>query len=229
MRRPTLCIVLGLLSLTACDAPRFEGPMVQALPNGFIREPEAGEDHEIFPDRESLMRDAYVVFGDTDFSGIYIRKHPGGTSREEVDEARRAAAAVEGPRGVRYGTLEAVRIDGNGAWGWIEERHDDKGLQSVEYRAVIPYGDSVTYTVEFTSGKYNWTSRPDSMRFIATSFEVGAIEWDYPLIGLIAVGGFLLLSFVWGKVRVKSPSTSYTLSTLPAPEPDSENPPTADS
>jgi hypothetical protein len=192
--------------------------MVQELPNGFIREPEAGQDHQIFPDRESLTRDAYVVFADTDFSGIYIRKHAGGTTRQDVDGARRAAAAVEGPKGVRYGEVEDLIIDGNAAWGWIEERHNDKGLQAVEYRTVIPYADSVTYTVEFTSAKYNWQTRPDSMRFVATSFAIGKVVWDYPLIGLIAVAGFLLFSFVWNKVRVKSPSTDYSLGRIPPPE-----------
>ena len=192
--------------------------MVQALPGGFIREPTAGQDHDIFPNRESLMRDAYVVFADSDFSGIYIRKHPGGTTRAQVDEARSEAEAVEGPNGVRYLEVEDLRVDGNVAWGWIEERHDDKGLQSVEYRAVIPYSDSVTYTVEFTSGKYNWLTRPDSMRFIVTSFEVGKIEWDYPLIGLLTVGALLLLSFAWGKVKPDNQSRNYELHQVPLSE-----------
>jgi hypothetical protein len=226
MRRPTFFLLLALLSLSACDAPRFEGPMVQALPNGFVREPTAGQDHDIFPERESLMRDAYVVFGAMQFSGIYMRKHPGGTTRAGVDEARRAAAAVEGPKGVTYGPVEDIQVDGNAAWGWLEERHDQKGLQSVEYRAVIPYADSVTYTVEFTSAKFTWMSNPDSMRFVATSFAIGKVEWDYPLIAALALGAFLLFSFIWNKVSVKNPSTSYTLHPLPTPkteaDPDAE-------
>jgi len=225
MRLPSLGILIGLLAVTACDAPRFEGPAVQALPGGFIREPEAAQDHEIFPERGVMTRDAYVVFGAMEFSGFYIRKHSGGTTRSAVDDARIAAAAVEAVDGVTYGEVEDVVVDGNAAWGWIEERHDSRGLQSVEYRIVVPYADSVTYTIEFTSAKYNWMSNPDSMRSVATSFAVGKVVWDYQLIGLIAVGGFLVLSFLWNMVKTKNPSTNYSLSQAARPTPDGESPP----
>lgn len=215
MKRSLFCILTGLMALTACDAPRFEGPMVQALPNGFIREATAAQDHEIFPERSAVTRDAYVVFGDTEFSGIYIRKHAGGTTRQEVEEARDAAAEIEAPKGVRYGEIEDILVDGNTGWGWIEERYDDQGLQAVEYRVVVPYADSVTYTVEFTSAKYNWTSQPDSMRFIATSFTIGKVAWDYPMIALILVGSYLVLSFFWKKFSPMTPSTNYTLHPMP--------------
>lgn len=224
MTRSFLGMLLGLLALTACDAPRFEGPMVQALPNGFIREPTAQQDHEIFPDREAVTKDAYVVFADMEFSGIYIRKHAGGTTRQDIEDARTAAAAVEAPEGVRYGNVEEILVDGNAAWGWMEELHDERGLQSIEYRTVIPYADSVTYTVEFTSAKYNWTSRPDSMRLIATSFAIGKVEWNYPLIGMVLIGGYFLLSFMWNRVKIKNPSTNYTLGQISRPDPEDESP-----
>jgi len=219
MRRAIACLTV-LLASTACEVPRYQGPMVQALPDGFIGEPEAGYQRELFRDR-ILERDAYVVTASTEFSGIYIRKLDGNTMRTDVVAAQEAARASRNDPQVSYGPIEDIRIDGRAAWAWMEETRDPNGLQFVDYRAVVPY-DSISYAIEFVTGDPWWKTRPDSMRAVTQSFAIGRVEWNMPfVIGSVVVLALLLRSFA-GKFGGKVPGQDYNLKTYKKPEKEGE-------
>jgi hypothetical protein len=150
----------------------------------------------------------------TDFSGIYIRAHPGTTTRRDVEEARARAAEQEAGRGKRvtFGDVEDAMIDGRASWGWLEEERDDRGLQYVEYRAVIPY-DTITYTVEFATGDPSWKVKPDSMRVAVLSFAYGQTVWNKGLITLLLVGTVLGVGLLIrrGKSRLYTQTQDMTL------------------
>ena len=47
MRRLPLGLLL-VVALAACDTPTFQGPMVQSLPEGYLLQAGAAQDHEVF-------------------------------------------------------------------------------------------------------------------------------------------------------------------------------------
>jgi hypothetical protein len=161
----------------------------------------------------------------TDFSGIYIRAHPGTTTRRDVEEARARAAEQEAGRGKRvtFGDVEDAMIDGRASWGWLEEERDDRGLQYVEYRAVIPY-DTITYTVEFATGDPSWKVKPDSMRVAVLSFAYGQTVWNKGLITLLLVGTVLGVGLLIrrGKSRLYTQTQDMTLVKFEIPEKEPE-------
>jgi len=205
-RRSIVCLVTAL-SLAACETPRYQGPMVQGLPNGFIGEPEAGHQRELFSDR-ILERDAYVVTASTDFSGI--------TRADVVAEQEETRASRADPS-VSYGPIEDLRIDDRPAWAWMEETRDERGLHNMDYRAVVDY-DSVSYAIEFITGDPWWKTRPDSIRAVTQSFAIGRVKWNVPLLaGSVVIGG-ILLRLLWERVGGKKPSQNYNLKTYKKPE-----------
>ena len=217
IRRSIVCLVIALAA-SACETPRYPGPMVQGLPRGFIGEPEAGHQRELFSDR-ILERDAYVVTAATDFSGIYIRKLRGGTTRADVVAEQAEARTTRADPDVSYGPIEDLRIDDRPAWGWMEETRDAGGLQFMDYRAVVDY-DSVSYAIEFITGDPWWKIRPDSMRAVTQSFAIGRVKWNVGLLAGGAVVGIILLRLVWGRIGAKKPGQDYNLKSYKKPEPD---------
>ena len=230
MMRPTvstlgiraLSVTLLLAAIAGCDTPRFHGPQVQGVPSGFLRNPGAGGDRDIFPDREAIHFDVWVDAMLGEFSGIYITGYPGTMSRADVEEARERSMNVPTPRKISYGDLEEGRVDGQTAWAWMGVWRDN-GLHEVAYRSVIPY-DSVTYVVDFVTDALKFMSRPDSMRAIVSTFAIGRIEWNVPLIaGALGFVGLFLRS-IWKKMQSRpyEDMRNMTLVTIPVEESDND-------
>ena len=74
-------------------------------------------------------------------------------------EAR--ARAMENPPAhpMAYGDIETVSIDGRTGWAWMEVWREN-GLHEVRYHVAVPY-DTITYTVDFTTGDPKFKIRPD--------------------------------------------------------------------
>ena len=211
--------VLALLTvMAACDTPRFQGPQIQGITPGFLRNPEVTRDKIMFPDREKVHFDAWVKTNVGDFSGIYITGHPGVTSQAEVEEARERSMAVPTPRKMRYGEIEVGEIDGRTALAWMEV-WEDNGLREVTFRSVIPY-DSITYVVEFLTGDPIFKSRPDSMRAIVATFAIGETEWNMLLIALAVALSLLVFKGVGSRLTSSpySSSENYSLPTFSVEE-----------
>ena len=196
-------VALVLLSIavlaSACDVPRFKGPQVQAPPEGFLRKSDVWQDRRMFPDRPTIHFDAWIQTGWGEFTGIYINGHDGTTTLEKVVEAR--AWAMENPpdHPMAYGDIETVIIDGRTGWAWMEMWRDN-GLHEVRYHVAVPY-DTITYTVDFTTGDPMFKIRPDTIRTIVSSFAVGRTEWHWRLLALSTVFGVLVLRAGWSKLQ----------------------------
>ena len=91
---PHLLLSIVLLA-SGCDMPRFQGPQIQAPPNGFLKKSDVGQDRRMFPNRSSIYFDGWVEAQWGEFSGIYINGHAGTTTQRDVVEARDWSA----PRG----------------------------------------------------------------------------------------------------------------------------------
>ena len=55
-----LLLMIALLA-GACDVPRFQGPQVQAPPDGFLRKSDVAQDRRMFPNRPTIHFDAWVT------------------------------------------------------------------------------------------------------------------------------------------------------------------------
>lgn len=191
MNRRRLVIATALVATAGCSVPRFEGPEIQSPPAGFFQQPGTSQPHRMFPDREIAFHTAWVHTDLGGVSTIFIDGYPGTSTQDDVLAAVETMRGNAGDPDTRFGSLEALTIDGRDAWGW-EERVEsvERGLVDVAYRAVIPY-DTVTYTVEFTSGEPSLKlAAPDTLRAIVGSFAIGKTTWNLPM---IAVGIGLLL------------------------------------
>ena len=188
-----------VLLASACDAPRFQGPQIQAPPEGFLRKSDVAQDRRMFPERPTIHFDAWIEAVWSDFTGIYINGHAGTTTLEEVEEAR--AWAMENPldHPLASGDIETVSIDGRTGWAWMDIWRDN-GLHEVRYHVAIPY-DTVTFTVDFTTSDPMFKSRPDSIRTIVSSFAVGRTEWNRRLFAPSAMLGVLLLMAGWSRLQ----------------------------
>jgi len=186
------------LLATGCSQPRFTGPQVQAPPPGFTMNKEVTQDRPMFPARAVVFHTAWVEASWGNFSGIYVNGHPAVLGRNEVEAAYRAAMAdAEGQR-VEFTELESLEVDGRTAWGWGETwRLENGGLQYVVFRAAVPY-DTISYAVDFLTGEPGLKIRPDSLRTVVASFEIGRVEWNIPLI-LILSGAMVFLTGAWVK------------------------------
>jgi len=202
---PSVALALAglLLSLAACDIPRFQGPQVQSPPEGFVLRPQTTLDVQLFPERTITYQDTWIRDSFGEFSGIYINGYPGSSTFEEVEEARRHALTVRGNRTDQvqeFSDVERLRIDGREAFAWSElVRSEARGIEYVGYRAVVPY-DTITYTVEFISGDPTFKIRVDSLRTIAASFAVGRTRLNIPLFLLMAG----VLVFLAARLRARS-------------------------
>ena len=210
---PLLLLSIALLA-SACDVPRFQGPQVQAPPEGFLRKSDVLQDRRMFPDRPTIHFDAWIETEWGEFTGIYINGHAGTTTLEEVVEAR--AWAMENPpdHPMAYGDIETVSIDGRTGWAWMEMWREN-GLHEVRYHAAVPY-DTITYTVDFTTGDPKFKIRPDSIRTIVSSFAVGRTEWKWRLLALSTVVGVLVLRAGWSKLQRRYENVRHmTLAKIP--------------
>ena len=178
--RPSVRLLLLLLSIIVtggCEVPNFEGPQLQAPPEGFRRKPDISQDRRMFPDRTSIHFDAWFLDNWGEFTGIYINGHEGTTTLEEVAEARLWAMANPPDHPMAYGDIEVVEVDGRTGWAWMEMWRDN-GLHEVRYHAAIPY-DTITFTVvDMWTGDPTFKMRPDSIRAIVASFAVGRTKWS---------------------------------------------------
>lgn len=148
----------------------------------------------MFPEREVAFHTAWVHTDLGGVSTIFIDGYRGSSNQDDV------LAAIETMRGyasdpdTRFGSVEALTIDGREAWGW-EERVEsvERGLVDVAYRAVVPY-DTMTYTIEFASGEPSLKlAAPDTLRAIVGSFAVGKTTINWPV---LALSSGLFLFFV---------------------------------
>ncbi len=184
----------ALLSTSACEIPRFEGPQIQSPPPGFLLQPEGYLQRRMFPEREIPFHTTWVRTDVSGVSVIYVNGHPGALTVDDVLTAQEGVRAHTVDPDTKFGAIEALTIDGRDAWGW-EERVEStrRGLVDVAYRAVIPY-DTITFAIEFISGDPNWKAvSPDSLRTIISSFAIGKTTLNLPVIGILA--GAMLLAF----------------------------------
>ena len=84
----TLRVTLLLAAVAGCGQPRFKAPQVQGLPGGFLKNPGAARDRDLFPNRTAIHYDVWVHARFDTFTGIYITGYPGTTSRAEVEVAQ---------------------------------------------------------------------------------------------------------------------------------------------
>lgn len=187
--------VLGMLLVTvvACDVPRFRGPEIQEPPPGFLRQPNTPATRDLFPEHESTFHTAWVH---TDIGGVSVISVDGYATAftlEDVMAAREAAEAAETDPDAVYEEVEAVRIDGRDGWGWYERIESNRrGREEVTYTAILPY-DSASYVVEFVSGEPSLKrAAPDTLRRVVRTFAIGRTTYNIPLI-VIVLGGVILL------------------------------------
>jgi len=219
---PLPCLLLSIPLMTgACEVPRFQGPQIQAPPTGFLRRPDVLQSvPRMFPERPNIHFDAWIEAQWGEFSGMYINAHEGTTTLDEVVAAR--AWSMENPpdHPMDYGNVEPVEIDGRAGWAWMEMWRDN-GLHEVRYHAAIPY-DTVTYTVDFTTGDPKFKARPDSIRAIVASFAVGRTQWNWTLVTLATILGALVLKSGWSRLQ-RGPydgSRHMTLAKIPVEDVD---------
>jgi len=191
------------LAMFGCQLPNFPGPQLQEPPRGFFREPDAGQERRMFPEREQLHYDVWVNAAWGDVTTIHINGHPGRVMRSDVQDALEAArAATDEP--VTFSTVQEQIIDGRPAWGWTERLETDKlGLDWIAYRVAVPY-DTITYTVEIRSGDPALKRNPDTLLAIAGTFAVGKTTWNIPLIVIVAALLIVLVQVTRKRSREKA-------------------------
>lgn len=187
LRRLLMPVVLPtLLTASACEIPRFEGPQIQNPPPAFTMKDDVYQQRRMFNDQAIVHHSAWVEASYGNFSGIYINGHAGVMGSGEVEAAR--SAAIDAARGAlaEFGELERLTVDGRTAWGWGETwRLPNGGLQYVTFRVAVPY-DTITYAIDLVTGDPGMKSRPDSLRRVAASFAIGKTRWNLPLIAVVA-------------------------------------------
>jgi hypothetical protein len=224
--RGTLAALLLVALLSACNVPNFEGPQIQEPPTGFLLVPDSYPPRRLFPERELAFHAAWVESID-DFSTIYIDGHLGVLGMEDAIAARDGARAAAVDPDVRFGEVEPLRVDGRDAWGWAERvESPTRGLVWVAYRAIVPY-DTITYAIEFFSGEPAIKrAAPDTLKAVISTFAIGEMTYNLPLIAVLA--GLAL--FVASAVRTKSKERASRLQAihlvkLPKKKPDGSSPP----
>jgi hypothetical protein len=156
----------------------------------------------MFPARESVYYDVWVNAAWGDVSTIHINGYPGSLMRADVQDALEdAVATVTEP--VTFSGVQEMTIDGRKSWGWAEQyRTDELGLVWIAYRLAIPY-DTITYTVELTSGDPALKRNPDTLLAMASTFAIGKVTWNLPLIVILAVVLLVAISVLRNRAREK--------------------------
>ena len=202
LRAPWL-LGLGFLALAGCQMPTFEGPQLQEPPVGFYKEPDAGQNRQMFPAWEVVYHDAWVNAAWGEVSTIHINGYPGALMRADVQTALEdAIASVTEP--VTFSGIQEMTIDGRTAWGWAERlQTDEKGLLWIAYRVAVPY-DTITYTIELHSGDPALKIKPDTLLAIAATFAIGEVVWNIPLILGIGLVLIILISILRKRARQRA-------------------------
>ncbi len=213
-----LPLPLLLLPLSACTLPTFKGPQIQEAIPGFLRVPDAGQSYKMFPGREVVHHDAWVNASWGDVSTIHINGHPGPVMRADVQNALEAALEAMADS-VTFSGLQQFVIDGRTGWGWAEQLYTpSRGLIWIGFRVAVPY-DTVTYTVELWSGDPALKRNPDTLVAIASTFGVGTVTWNVPLIVGIAAAALVLIGFLRKRSRERADRLrSITFVKVPKPE-----------
>lgn len=189
-KRAIAFVLLVAGGLSACELPNYDGPQLQDPPVGFLLRPDPGSPHEMFAYLPTVYHDRWVQ-SLAPFSTIDINGFAGELTLEDVLAAQDSLRARPYDPDVTFGQVEPLSIDGREAWGW-EERIDTprRGIPWVAYRAMIPY-EEVSYTVEIsTEDPLLKAQAPETLKAIVTTFAVGEIAFNWPL---IILGAGLLL------------------------------------
>lgn len=192
---------MSLVTVAACDVPRFQGPEIQEPPPDFTRQPDTPAKRDLFPEHEPTFHTAWVH---TDLGGVSVISIDGYATAFTLDDvmaAREAAEAAERDPDAIYEDVEAVRIDHRDGWGWYDRVESNRrGREQVTYTAVVPY-DSVSYAIEFVSGESSLQrAAPDTLRQVVGTFAIGRTTYNIPLIAVV-LGAMLLLV---GVLRARS-------------------------
>ena len=231
-RKPRLGISLllaALIGTVGCEVPQFLGPQIQSPPDRFINKSDVAQlGPRTFPERPTVHFDAWIQTNFGEFTGIYINGHEGPMTLEEVIAARTWSMENPPDHPMNYGEIETLTIDGQTAWAWMEMWREG-GLHEVRYHATVPY-DTVTYTVDFTTGDPRYKARPDSIRAIVASFAVGRIKWNWTLLTISTLLTALLLKSIWSKLqgRPYDNMRHMKLVQLPVKDPDDSQAPNED-
>jgi hypothetical protein len=187
----TLLPAIALLP-AGCSKPLVEGPQITRVPQTFMFDLNPSGAALVLEGRAKGDQRGYFAMGPDDtHASIMITEYRGGTSREQVEQARAAAQAAH--RNQEHGPLEVLRIDKQPAWGWLVTQMWKGEIASITYVAVIPYEKpGVTYAVEFYSSHPRFRDK-ELMKETLQTFRVKQAGVNYGTVGLaLALGiGFL--------------------------------------
>lgn len=220
--RVATALAVAVLSTTACQLPRFEGPEIQSPPANFQRQSDNYPPRRVFPEQPVSLHSGWVHTDIAGVSVIYIDGHPGVLGMEEILAAREEAIAAETDPDAVYRNVEAITVDGRDAWGWYRTVESPRrGLEQVTYTAVVPY-DTVTYALQFTSSEPSLKrAAPDTLRAVLSSFGIGRTTYNVPLIAVVFGGLLLFVSVVRAKRKERADRfRSINLVTVKKDDPD---------
>ncbi|RMH12209.1 MAG: hypothetical protein D6701_13780, partial [Gemmatimonadetes bacterium] len=190
-----------LLTLAACTPPQFEGPQIQAPPEGFFYDANSSQARKVFDDREVLAEGAWLsnLADEDELSVISLTTFRGPVTRAEVEAAREALIARWGRPTTEYGPVRTYRIDDRDAWGWLETNRFGGSLRSRELKVVVPY-DSVSYAIEFYTRDPLFLE-PAELEAVVGTFAVGRTEWNLPGLALGALIALVVLALLRERLR----------------------------
>lgn len=195
-----IALLAALSTLTACDTPAFRGPQLQAPPDGFILRPTARAERSMFAHLPELHHDAWVQ-PQPPYSAIYINGYAGTLTLDDVLAAQDSARTHATNAQIQFGAVEPLRIDDREAWAWEERGPGSAGSRLLAYRVMVPY-DTISYAVEVSTEDPALTAgAPESLRTVVSTFAVGEVVYDWPLIAVGAGLLALLLYVLWQRSR----------------------------
>jgi hypothetical protein len=192
------------LALGACDVPNFEGPQLQEPPPGFLLVQDSYPQARLVAGLEPVFHTAWVESIE-DISTIYIDGYPAVLGYEDALAAREVARYSASDPDATFGEVESLTIDGRDSWGWAERvQTPSRGLVWVAYRALVPY-DSMTYVIEFASGHPGFKGgAPESLKAVVSTFGIGRVTYNIPLIALGIGLGLFAVAVVRTKQQEKA-------------------------
>jgi hypothetical protein len=212
-----------VLALISCDMPTFEGPQLQAPPQGFLMVQGSYPTRQLVSGHTPVFRRAWVESG-VDASAIFIDGYPAVLGYEDALAARDSSRRYAHDAETSFGDVEPIRVDGRDGWGWHERvETPTRGLVWVAYRALIPY-DSITYAIEFSSGspKYK-VGAPEALKTVISTFGIGRTTYNVPLIALLVGGLLFVIAFLRSKAQARAQRLrSINLVKIPKKQPPAE-------
>lgn len=203
--RTVVALAVAVLTASACQLPRFEGPEIQDPPANFQRQPDNQPLRRVFPEQPVSRTLGWVHVDVAGVSIIYVQEHPTVLGTDDVLAAREAAQAAEIDPDAVYRNVEAITIDGRDGFGWYRTiESPQRGLEEVTYTAVVPY-DSVSYALQFTSTEPSLKrASPDTLRTVLSSFGIGRTTYNLPLIAVVFGALLLSISIVQSKRKARA-------------------------